>query len=138
MQITYLGFPGTTGLPCIDYVLADEFVLPPELVPYFSEKPLYLPDCFQINDRQRVIGPRPSRSACGLPENSFVFCSFNNNFKFTDEMFACWMRILKRVPDSVLWLVADSDWVRDNLQQEAVAHGVKPDRPVLCGPGSAD
>lgn len=128
VQITYLGFPGTTGLPCIDYVLADEFVLPPELVPHFSEKPLYLPDCFQINDRQRVIGPRPTRSACGLPEHGFVFCSFNNNFKFTSEMFACWMRILKRVPDSVLWLVADNDWVRDNLQQEAVAHGVKADR----------
>ena len=128
VQITYLGFPGTTGLPQIDYVLADKFVLPPELAPYFSEKPLYMPDCFQINDRQRQIGPRPTRAQCGLPEQAFVFCSFNNNFKFSEEMFDCWMRILARVPDSILWLVSDHDQVRQNLQQRAISQGIAAER----------
>lgn len=128
VQITYLGFPGTTGLPQVDYVLADEFVLPPELAPFFSEKPLYMPDCFQINDRKREIGASPTREQCGLPPDAFVYCSFNNNFKFSEEMFDCWMRILNRVPGSVLWIVSDNDQVRHNLLQRASTHGVTPER----------
>jgi predicted O-linked N-acetylglucosamine transferase (SPINDLY family) len=128
VQITYLGFPGTTGLPQIDYVLADRFVLPPELATHFSEKPLYMPDCFQINDRQREIGAALTREQCGLPPDGFVFCSFNNNFKFSEEMFDCWMRILARVPHSVLWLVSDNEQVRQNLQQRARTLGVEPQR----------
>lgn len=128
VQITYLGFPGTTGLPQIDYVLADRFVLPPELASHFSEKPLYMPDCFQINDRQREIGAALTREQCGLPPEGFVFCSFNNNFKFSEEMFDCWMRILARVPHSVLWLVSDNEQVRHNLQQRARERGVEPQR----------
>ena len=119
LQMTYLGFPGSTALPSIDYVIADKFVLPPELTPFFTEKPLYLPNSFQINDRQRAIGPRPSKASCGLPENAFIFCSFNNNHKFTPEVFACWMRILQRVPSSILWLLADSDQIRETLSLEA-------------------
>lgn len=128
VQMTYLGFPGTSAHPQVDYVLSDSFVLPPELAPHFSEKPAYLPHCFQINDRQRAIGPRPTREACKLPPDQFVFCSFNNNFKFTEDIFACWMRILKRCPNSVLWVVADNEWVRANLQNAASAHGVEPSR----------
>jgi predicted O-linked N-acetylglucosamine transferase (SPINDLY family)/SAM-dependent methyltransferase len=132
VQVTYLGFPGTTGLPNVDYVLADEFVLPPELAPHFSEKPLYLPKCFQINDRQREIGPCPTRATCGLPETGFIFCSFNNSFKFTPELFAAWMRILQRAPDSILWLVADDEQVRANLQNEAQGLGVAPERLIFA------
>ncbi|MES2324963.1 MAG: TylF/MycF/NovP-related O-methyltransferase [Pseudomonadota bacterium] len=128
VQVTYLGFPGSTALPCIDYVVADRFVLPPELAQHFTEKPLYLPNCFQINDRQREIGPKPTRAACGLPEDAFVFCSFNNNFKFTEEVYAVWMRILQRVPGSVLWLVSDHESVRSNLRMEAGRAGVDPAR----------
>jgi len=128
VQLTYLGFPGTTALPCIDYVIADRFVLPEKLAPFMSEKPLYVPECFQINDRKREIGPRPTRAAVGLPDDAFVFCSFNNNFKFTQDVFASWMRILKRVPDSVLWLVSDHQVVRDNLRAEAERLGVDPQR----------
>lgn len=128
VQITYLGFPGPTALPCIDYVLADRFVLPPELAPYFTEQPLYVPECFQINDRQREIAPKPQRGEVGLPDNAFVFCSFNNNFKITEEVFARWMNILRRVPDSVLWLVSDHQAVRDNLRTAASAAGVDPNR----------
>lgn len=128
VQVTYLGFPGPTALPCIDYVIADKFVLPPELAPYFTERPLYMPKSFQINDRQREVGPRPTRAECGLPEDAFVFCSFNNNFKITEEVFTVWMRILSRAPNSILWLVADSQTVRANLTSHAERLGVDPAR----------
>ena len=132
VQITWLGFPGPTGMDGIDYVLADDFVLPPELTPFFTERPLYLPHCFQINDRQRQIGAAPSRSDCGLAQDAFVFCCFNNNHKFTPEVFAGWMRILMRVPHGVLWLIADSAEVRANLSQAAEAHGVAPARLIFA------
>jgi predicted O-linked N-acetylglucosamine transferase (SPINDLY family) len=108
IQITYLGLPATTGLPSIDYVIADHFLIPESAVPYYSEKPLYMPDVYQVSDRQRVVGPKPSRESCGLPAKGFVFCSFNNNYKFTPEMFDVWMNILRRVPDSVFWVLADN------------------------------
>ncbi|MES2741365.1 MAG: methyltransferase domain-containing protein [Pseudomonadota bacterium] len=132
VQMTYLGFPGTTALPQIDYVLADAFLLPPEVAAHFTEKPLYLHDTFQINDRQRAIGPRPSRASCALPDQAFVFCSFNNNFKFTPEVFAIWMRILGRVPGSVLWLVADNELVRENLWRSAEQAGVARARLIFA------
>ncbi|NRR32669.1 tetratricopeptide repeat protein [Oxalobacteraceae bacterium] len=128
VQLTWLGFPGTTGHPAIDYVLADEFVLPPSLAPFFSEQPLYLPDTFQINDRQRRIGARPSRASCGLPQDAFVFCCFNANHKITPDTFASWMCILQRVPGSVLWLIAGNEEVRNNLLGAAAAYGVPASR----------
>lgn len=131
VQIAYLGYPGTTGNPSIDYVLADKFVLPEQLAPYFTEKPLYMPHSFQISDRARLVGQCPTRIACGLPEAVFVFCSFNNNFKFTPEVFATWMRILARVPDSVLWLLADNEWARENLCQAAEQVGVNRERLIF-------
>jgi predicted O-linked N-acetylglucosamine transferase (SPINDLY family) len=121
VQVTYLGFPGTTALPNIDYVIGDEFLIPPELVPYFSETPLYMPHVFQVSDRQRPVGVKPTRESCNLPDDAFVFCSFNNNYKITEDMFACWMRILKRVPDSVLWLLADNEWAHDNMVKSALS-----------------
>jgi predicted O-linked N-acetylglucosamine transferase (SPINDLY family) len=133
LQVTWLGFPGPTGLPEVDYVIADPFVLPPELEPHFTEKPLHMPQCFQVNDRQRIIGPRPSRQDCGLPEDAFVFCAFNNNFKFSPEVFGAWMRILKRVPDAILWITADNEVVRENLRKEAGKHGVPGERIYFAG-----
>ena len=133
VQISYLGFPGTTGLPCNDYVIADKFLLPSELTVSFSEKPLYMPNSFQVSDRGRQVGSRPTRAECGLPENAFVFCSFNNNFKFTPEVFGAWMRILEQVPDSVLWLLADNPWAEENLFKSAEAFGVKRERLIFAG-----
>ena len=132
VQITYLGFPGPTALPEIDYVLADEFLLPPETAQSYTEKPLYLPDTFQINDRRREIGPRPGRGSCGLPEDVFVFCCFNNNFKYTPDVFGTWMRILQRTPGSVLWLTADNDTVKENLRRYAQEAGVDPARLIYA------
>ncbi len=132
VQLTWLGFPGPTAIPGIDYVVADAFVLPPELEPYFTEKPLRMPHTFQINDRQRAIGPRLERAGAGLPEGRFVFCSFNSNFKFTPDVFAAWMRILRRVPESVLWIVADVPDTRENLVREAEAQGVDGSRLLFA------
>ena len=132
LQLTWLGFPGSTALPEIDYVLCDSFVFPPELEPYFSEKPLRLPQVFQVNDRQRLISPRPTRESCGLPEEAFVFCSFNNTYKITPEVFKVWMRILKRVPQSILWLIADNVTVRTNLYEQAKKQGISTDRILFA------
>jgi predicted O-linked N-acetylglucosamine transferase (SPINDLY family)/glycosyltransferase involved in cell wall biosynthesis len=128
VQITWLGFPGPTAIPEIDYVLCDAFVFPPELEPFFTEKPLRLPHTFQVNDRQRLIGVCPTKESCGLPEDVFVFCCFNNTYKITPEVFGAWMRILKRVPNSILWLVADNETVRKNLYQQAKNHGIPRNR----------
>jgi predicted O-linked N-acetylglucosamine transferase (SPINDLY family) len=132
VQLTWLGFPGPTAVPGIDYVVADDFVFPPELEPHFTERPLRMPHTFQINDRRRAIGPTPTRAENGLPEGAFVFCSFNSNFKITPDVFDSWMRILKQVPDSVLWMVADSDATRANLVREAEARGVTGDRLLFA------
>ena len=90
-----------------------------------------MPDVYQVSDRKRVNAPVPSREICGLPRDAFVFCSFNNNYKFTPEMFATWMNILKRVPGSVLWLLSDNPWAEANLRQEASKHGVDAERLVF-------
>jgi predicted O-linked N-acetylglucosamine transferase (SPINDLY family) len=132
VQLTWLGFPGPTAIPGIDYVVADDFVLPPELEPHFTERPLRMPHTFQINDRRRAIGPTPTRAANGLPDDAFVFCSFNSNFKFTSDVFDSWMRILAQVPGSVLWIVADSDATRVNLVREAEARGVAGERLLFA------
>jgi predicted O-linked N-acetylglucosamine transferase (SPINDLY family) len=132
VQITYLGFPGTTALPEVDYVLADRYVIPPEAESFFTEKPLYLPDCFQVNDRKRNAGAMPTREQHGLPGDAVVFCAFNHCYKFNPELFATWMRILKRTPNSILWLLADNDPARINLQSYAQAEGIEAQRLVFA------
>jgi predicted O-linked N-acetylglucosamine transferase (SPINDLY family) len=132
VQIAWLGHPGSSAMAAVDYVVADAFVLPPELTPSFTEQPLYLPDCVQIHDRRRVLGPAPSRASCALPEDAFIFCSFNSSRKLAPAQFAAWMRILRRVPDSVLWLAADSEPVRDNLRVAALRHGIASERLVFA------
>ena len=133
VQVSYLGLPGTWALPGVDCILADAYVMPPELGPYCTEKPIRLPHCYQVSDRQREVAPRPARSSYGLPDDRFVYCSFNNNFKFTPEVFGAWMRILGQVPDSVLWLLADNDTARENMLRCADEHGV-PRQRLLFAP----
>lgn len=131
LQLTYLGFPGPTGLPCVDYVIADHYLIPDDEKPFYSEKPLYLP-VFQCSDRQRPVAPLPTRAEVGLPDDRFVFCCFNNNYKFSEEMFSCWMRILAALPDSLLWLLADNQWSQANLIACAERHGVAAERLVFA------
>lgn len=132
VQVSWLGFPGTCALPGVDWIVADPFVMPASLEPFHTEKPLRLPTCYQPSDRRRVVGPAPSRAACGLPEDAFVYCSFNNNHKMNEPMFAAWMRVLSQVPGSVLWLLADNRWAEDSLRAQASAHGVDPVRLVFA------
>ncbi|WP_418648458.1 tetratricopeptide repeat protein [Thauera butanivorans] len=128
IQITYLGLPATTGLPAIDYVIADRFLIPEDHARYYSETPLYMPDVYQVSDRKRPCAPPPSRLDCGLPAEGFVFCSLNNNNKYTPEVFAAWMNILRGVPGSLLWLLADNPWAEANLRREAQRHGIDGSR----------
>ena len=132
VQVSYLGLPGTSAVPGVEWMLADRFVMPPELLPYCTEKPLYLPRCYQVSDRRREVAPRPDRARYGLPDEAFVFCSFNNNHKFTAEMFCAWMRIVAAVPGSVLWLLADNDAARENMLQKADEHGVARRRLIFA------
>ena len=128
VQASYLGFAGTMGADYIDYLIADPTVIPQNEHAFYSEKIAYLPDCFINYDQRRSIAPTPSRAALGLPENGFVFCSFNNNYKFSPEIFAIWMRLLRAVPESVLWLPQSNPAAMRNLAAEVEARGVAPDR----------
>jgi len=133
VQINYQIFPGTLALPCFDYLIADRIVVPPEHAAHYSEKIVYLPDCYQVNDSKRsVVAPAPPRAECGLPENAFVFCCFNNNYKITPALFDIWMRLLKKVTGSVLWLLEDNPDAGANLRREAVARGVDAQRLIFA------
>jgi predicted O-linked N-acetylglucosamine transferase (SPINDLY family) len=131
IQISYLGMPATSGLPSIDYIVADRHVLPAGLEPYMSEKPLHVPHCFQVSDRHRDVGPPLTRTSCGLPEGPFIFAAFNNNYKITPEIFSCWMQILKEAPNSVLWLTIDNEHVKGNLTRQAIRQSVDPERLIF-------
>jgi protein O-GlcNAc transferase len=133
IQVNYLGYPGTSGADFIDYIIVDRFVVPAEQQPFFSERAVYLPDCYQCNDDKRGIAARtPSRRECGLPERVFVFCCFNNNYKINPTFFDIWMRLLRAVPDSVLWLYEANPLVKANLAREAEARGIAPERLVFA------
>jgi predicted O-linked N-acetylglucosamine transferase (SPINDLY family) len=133
VQVNYLGFPGTMGCEFMQYLIADVTVLPRASQSYYRENIAYLPDCYQANDAQRQISDRQfTRAELGLPEQGFIFCCFNNNYKITPLIFDCWMRILHQVPGSVLWLLEDNQHVAANLQREAAAREVDPDRLVFA------
>ncbi len=135
VQVNYLGFPGTMGAPFIDYIIADPFVAPMDQQEFFSEKIVHLPDCYQPNDTKRPIAePAPSRAECGLPERGVVFCSFNGAYKIAPAVFEIWMRLLRAVPDSVLWLLSTNPLTEDNLRRAAAARGVEARRLVFCPP----
>jgi predicted O-linked N-acetylglucosamine transferase (SPINDLY family) len=133
LQVTYLGFPGTTGADFMDYVIGDETVLPPDEQPFYTEKFVHLPDSYQVNDSKLPLGSvQPSRAGAGLPDDGFVFCCFNNPYKITQPVFEIWMRLLKAVPGSVLWLFQPNRLTVTNLRREAQLHGVEPGRLVFA------
>jgi predicted O-linked N-acetylglucosamine transferase (SPINDLY family) len=133
IQVNYLGFPGTLGAPYIDYILADEIVLPPEDHGHYTEKVVTLPDCYQPNDRKRAIAARVfSRADLGLPDHGTIFCCFNNSYKILPDVFDVWIDILKRTPASVLWLLADNAAAARNLRHEAERRGIASSRLVFA------
>jgi protein O-GlcNAc transferase len=133
-QINYLGFPSTMGNEYYDYIVADPTLIPLESQEFFTEKIIYLPNCYQVNDRKRTISKHPgSRSVHGLPEQGFVYCCFNNSWKILPEQFDIWMKILKRVENSVLWFREVNLYCSKNLKSEAAKQGIDPDRLVFAG-----
>ncbi len=132
VQVSWLGYPGTSGASFMDYVLVDRIVAPPQDAPWFSEKLVCLPHCYQINDRHQAVAQRPlDRAQVGLPARGFVFACFANSFKIEREIFAVWMSLLRRVPGSVLWLLRSNHLVERNLRQAAGASAIDPVRLVF-------
>jgi predicted O-linked N-acetylglucosamine transferase (SPINDLY family) len=133
VQVSYLGYPGTIGAPYIDYIVADRTLIPEESQSYYTEKIVYLPNCYQVNDSRREISDRVfTRQEFGLPEDGFVFCCFNNNYKIVPAIFDCWMRILDSVDGSVLWLLEDNPAAAKNLRREAASRQVDSSRLVFA------
>jgi predicted O-linked N-acetylglucosamine transferase (SPINDLY family) len=130
--VNWLGFPGSMGSPFHHYLIADGFIVPEEMEPFYSERVLRLP-CYQPVDRQRRVSPAPpSRAEAGLPEDAMVFCCFNESRKITENTWQRWMRILREVPDSVLWLLIPSGTTQSHLQDLAIAEGVAKERLVFA------
>jgi protein O-GlcNAc transferase len=133
IQVNYLGYPGTMGAQFIDYIIADRFVIPQERLHHYTEKIVYMPDTFQVNDSQRPPVERsPSRTEYGLPAEAFVFCAFNTIHKITPLMFDTWMRLLRGVEHGVLWLVSNDRRAEDRLRQEAIGRGVGAERLLFA------
>lgn len=133
LQLCYLGFPHSTGADFIDYFIADPVIIPPPAEKFFSEKIAHLPDSYYLFDNQQAIAPVAlQRETMGLPAKGIVFCCHNNNYKITPDVFDSWMRILQRVPGSVLWLLKTSDVACKNLCREAESRGISADRLIFA------
>jgi predicted O-linked N-acetylglucosamine transferase (SPINDLY family) len=132
LQVSFLVYPGTMGVECLDYLVADPQVIPQRCRPHYSERIIYLPDSYQVNDSSRVQLPRPSRAEAGLPERGFVFACFNALYKLTPAVFDAWMAILRAVPGSVLWLLEGAPAAVSRLRREAEARSVNAGRLVFA------
>jgi protein O-GlcNAc transferase len=133
VAVNYLGYPGTLAAPYIDYLVADEFLIPEAERAWYTERIAYLPDSYQVNDRRRVVAETvPTRAQAGLPAEGFVFCCFNGSWKISAAVFEVWMRLLKRIERSVLWLLEDNAGAAENLRREAVQHGVCSERLIFA------
>ncbi len=133
IQVNYLGYPGTMGVDYIDYIIADKTLIPTQSQQFYTEKVVYLPNSYQVNDRKRLISDRQfTRRELRLPEHGFVFCCFNNNFKILPAILDGWVRILNTVEGSVLWLLEDNPWAVENLKKEVAKRGVDLNRLIFA------
>lgn len=132
VQVNWLGYPGTIGAGFLDYILADPIVLPFADQPWYSERIVHLPHCYQSNDHRPILEEAQPRAAHGLLEKAFVFCCFNAGWKITPAVFDIWMRLMTAVPGSLLWLLDDNDTARRNLRRAATRHGIDPDRLIFA------
>lgn len=133
IQVNYLGYPGTMGASYFDYIIADKTIIPQQAQKHYSEKVIYLPHSYQVNDSKRRISDKTfTRQELELPDTGFVFCCFNNSYKILPFVFDTWMRIMKAVDGSVLWLLEDNGVATNNLRKEAVARGVDAKRIVFA------
>jgi protein O-GlcNAc transferase len=135
VQTAYLGYPGTTGAPFIDFIIADRVVIPDEHRPFYSEKVIWLPTCYQVTDPASPIDEHPtSRKAHGLAEDAMVLCCFSTDYKIERHVFAAWMQVLKSNIESVLWLLVRSETAKQNLRRAAESFGVASHRLVFAEP----
>jgi protein O-GlcNAc transferase len=133
IQIHYLGYPGTTGAPFIDYLIADDAIIPETECRHYSEKIITMPHSYQVNDDKREISDRiMTREEFHLPANGLVFCCFNNNYKITPTEFDIWMRLLNKTPGSVLWLLKGNPWAAENLLNEAAVREISAERVIFA------
>jgi predicted O-linked N-acetylglucosamine transferase (SPINDLY family) len=133
IQVNYLVYPGTLGTKYHDYVLADRVVIPEGQEKCYTEKIAYLPNSYQVNDRKREVDESVfDRRREGLPEDAFIFCCFNNNYKILPEIFSIWMQLLKELPNTVLWLLEVNEVAKENLLIEANKLGVISDRIIFA------
>ncbi len=133
IQINYLAYPGTMGADFIDYLVADPVIVPESDRRFYTEEILYLPHCYQPNDNTRPIAETSTtRADFGLPQEGFVFCCFNNNYKIGRREFDIWMNVLRKIEGSVLWLLQSNRWAVDNLRSEARRRGVDPGRLIFA------
>ena len=133
IQINYLGYPGTSGSDCIDYIIGDKIVIPKQSQKTFSEKIIYLPNSYMVNDPTKKISNKIiTRKEFGLPKNSFVFCCFCKNYKITPNIFNIWMKLLNKVSGSVLWLFEENSIAAKNLRLEASKRGVDEKRIIFA------
>lgn len=134
VQVNWLAYPGTSGAPWMDYVIADAVVLPASLQAHYAERVAYLPRCFQPSDTRRVVAPPPDRTTCGLPADGVVFACFNNSYKINPASFGRMMAVLREVPGAVLWLLAGPGDAEQRLRAAARRHDVEPERLVFMAP----
>jgi len=132
LQVAWLGFPGTTGAPYIDYLIGDEVVTPLADAAHFSEKIAQMPHCYQPNDAFRVLPAPATRASAGLADDALVLCAFHQSYKISAEVFAAWCELLRRLPGSVLWLLQWNTNVQQSLTAAAREHGIDPDRLVFA------
>lgn len=133
LQVGYIGYPGTVGAPWLDYIIGDPVVTPVGHEAFYAEQIVRLPDSYQVNDSHRVIAAHtPTRFEAGLPASGFVFSCFNDNYKITPEVFAIWMRLLRQVEGSVLWLFQGNAEAAANLRRAAAGHGIAAERLVFA------
>ena len=133
IQISYLGYPGSTGADCIDYLIADNVIVPDKFRKFYSEKVIHMPNCYQCNDSNRKTSKKEfSKTELGLIEGGFVFACFNANNKITSEEFDIWMNLLKRIKNSVLWLYKSNNYSAVNLKKESENRGVDSSRIIFA------
>ena len=133
IQITYLGYPGSTGSDCIDYLIADSIIIPDKFRKFYSEKVIHMPNCYQCNDSNRKTSEKEfSKTELGLPEDSFVYACFNANNKITSVEFDIWMNLLKKIKNSVLWLYKSNNYSEINLKKESENRGIESSRIIFA------
>ena len=133
IQVNYLGYPGTMGSGYMDYIIADRIVIPKSSLSYYAEKIAYLPDTYMVDDSKRKIGEKKfSKESFGLPSNGFIFCSFNNSYKFNQKLLGRWAKIILNVPDSVLWISENNQSFRNNILTEFQNMGIGAKRIIFA------